>query len=109
MQSVNGVKKSSFSKNFCKIPSKTITISKCSHRRCSIKKSYSQKFRNIRRKTPVLESLFNNNFIKKRLQGRCFPVNITKFLRTPNFEEHLRMVASGPDSFWVKLQACSYF
>ena len=34
------------------------------------------------------------NFIKKRLQHRCFPGNIAKFLRTPNFEEHMRMIAS---------------
>ena len=40
--------------------------------------------------TPVLESLFNKaaglkvcNFIKKRLQHRCVPVNIAKFLGTP--------------------------
>ena len=38
-------------------------------------------------KKPVLESLFNKvtgpktcNFIKKRLQHRCFPVNIAKLL-----------------------------
>ena len=37
----------------------------------------------------MLESLFNkaagpqvNNLIEKRLQHRCFPVNIVKFLRT---------------------------
>ena len=54
------------------------------------KKRCSQKFRNIHKKTPVLESLFNNvtalqvwNFVKKRLQHRCFPVNNAKFLRTP--------------------------
>ena len=42
---------------------------------------------NILRKTPVLESHFNNvacleacNFIKKRLQHNCFPMNIEKFL-----------------------------
>ena len=42
------------------------------------------------RETPVLESLFNKvaglqacNYIKKRPQLRCFPVNIAKFLRTP--------------------------
>ena len=53
-------------------------------------KRCSWKFRNIHRKTPTLESLFNKvaalqacNFIKKRLQHMCFPVNITKFLRTP--------------------------
>ena len=41
-------------------------------------------------KSPVLKSLFNKvaglqacNFTKKRLQHRCFPVNIVKFLRTP--------------------------
>ena len=30
------------------------------------------------------------NFIKKRLQQRCFLVNITKFLRTHFFTEHLQ-------------------
>ena len=45
----------------------------------------------------MLESLFNKvtcfqacNFIKKNLQYRCFPVNITKFLRTVFFIENLR-------------------
>ena len=43
---------------------------------------------NIHRKTSVLESLFSKvvsleawNLIKKRLQHRCFPVNIAKLLR----------------------------
>ena len=47
-------------------------------------------------KTSVVEFLFKKvaalkarNFIKKKLQHRCFPVNITKFLRTPFFAEHL--------------------
>ena len=42
----------------------------------------------IHRKTPVLESRFDKvaglkvcNFTKKRLQPRCFPANIAKFLR----------------------------
>ena len=30
------------------------------------------------------------NFIKKRLQHKCFSVNITKFLRAASFIEHLR-------------------
>ena len=30
------------------------------------------------------------NFIKERLQHRCFPVKFAKFLRTPFFKEHLR-------------------
>ena len=37
-----------------------------------------------------MESLFNKisdiDFIKKRLQHRCFPVNIAKFLRTPSLK-----------------------
>ena len=37
---------------------------------------------NIHRKTAVLESLLACNFIKKRLQHRCFLVNIAKFLKT---------------------------
>ena len=48
----------------------------------------------------VLESLFKKveslqacNFIKKRLQRRCFPVNVAKFLWTP-IEEHLQTAAS---------------
>ena len=51
-------------------------------------KTCSQKFRQIHRKTPGLESLFDtfaglqvDNFIIKRLQYRCFPFNVTKFLR----------------------------
>ena len=43
--------------------------------------------RNIHRKTPVLENevadLQSCNFNKKRLQDRCFPLNIAKFVTTP--------------------------
>ena len=52
-------------------------------------------FCNISRKTPELESHFNKiaalkarNFIKKRPQQKCFPVNIVKFLRPAFFIEH---------------------
>ena len=45
---------------------------------------------------PVLEFLFNkvavlqaSNFIKKRLQHKCYPVKFVKFLRTAFFTEHL--------------------
>ena len=48
------------------------------------------KISQISLETPVLESLFNKvvglltyNFVKKRLQHRCFPVKFEKFLRTP--------------------------
>ena len=55
-----------------------------SHHRCFIQKSCSKKFRNIHRKTPVLESVFNKALCKnKRLRHRSFPVNNVKFLRTP--------------------------
>ena len=61
-----------------------------SHKRCSIKKSCFYKFRKILKKTPLSERLFFNqvtglkffNFIKKMLQNKCFPGNITKFKRT---------------------------
>ena len=49
-----------------------------------------RKFRNIHRNTHVLELLFSIvaeleacNCIKKRLQHRCFLVNIAKIFRTP--------------------------
>ena len=60
-----------------------------------LKVSVLKNFCNIHRKTLLLEPLFNKvaslqacNFIKKRLQHRCFPMNITKFFgkafyRTP--------------------------
>ena len=51
--------------------------------------------------TSVLEFLFNKvaglqayNFIKKRLQRRCFSVNVGIFKDT-NFEEHLWTAASN--------------
>ena len=54
------------------------------------KKSCSEKFCNIHRRTLVLECLFNKvaclqscNFNKKRLWNWCFPVNIANFLRAP--------------------------
>ena len=49
----------------------------------------------------MLESRFNKvaslktlNFVRKRLQHRYFPVNITKCLKIIYFEEHLRTTAS---------------
>ena len=51
-----------------------------------LKGSVLKNFRNILKKTPLLESLFNKfvslqdcNFIQNRLQHRCFPVNVPKF------------------------------
>ena len=52
------------------------------------------KFCKFYRKTSVLESLFNKaavlkvcNSVKSRLQHRCFPAELAKFLRTPFFIE----------------------
>ena len=50
----------------------------------------------------VLETLFNKveaylkarNFIEKKLQHRCFPVNIAKFCKSIYFEEYLGTAAS---------------
>ena len=57
----------------------------------------SLKCPNIHRKTPLLDSLFNKvagpqtcNFIKKWLQHRRFPENVSNFLRTAFSMEHLR-------------------
>ena len=62
-----------------------MTGSKSSHRRCSIKKPVLKNFAIL-----YLEFLFNKflglevcDFIKRRLQLSCFPLNIAKFLRTP--------------------------
>ena len=62
-------------------------------RRSSLKKAF--KILHFYWKIPVLRSFFDKvanlkacNFIKKRLQHRCFPVNIAKCLRT-TFIEHI--------------------
>ena len=59
-----------------------------SHRRCSLKKGLLKNFTIFHRKTSVLKSLFNKvaglevcNCIKRRLQHRCFPVNMAKLVR----------------------------
>ena len=67
------------------------------HQGRSTKKAALKKLAIIRKKPPVLGSLFNNfavlkayKFIKWRIQHRCFPVEIVKFLKNTYFEEHLR-------------------
>ena len=69
-------------------------------------KSCSGKFCNIHRKAPVLESLFHKvvglqvcNFIKQKLQHRCFLCNLAKFVRTSilkNICERLLLIAAIP-------------
>ena len=53
--------------------------------------------RKVHWEKPVLESLFKKvagpqvwNFIKNRLQRRCFPIKFAKFFRAPFFTEHLQ-------------------
>ena len=53
--------------------------------------SYSKKFCNIHRKTPVLESVF-----KKRLQRRYCPVKIAKFLWTIIFDQICKRLPLKP-------------
>ena len=36
------------------------------------------------------------NFIKKRIQHRCFPVKFAKYFKNTCFEERPRMTATGP-------------
>ena len=64
------------------------TPSRSSHRRCSVKKGVLKNFANFIGKH-LCWSLFLIKllaFIKKRLQHRCFPMKIAKFLRIPNLK-----------------------
>ena len=61
-----------------------------SRQRCSFRKAVLKHFAIFTGKHLLLESLFKKvadlkpcNFIKKKLQHRCFSVNIAEFLRTP--------------------------
>ena len=61
-----------------------------------LQNKFSEKFRKFHIKTTVLESLFQAcNFIKKRLQHRCFPVKFVKFTKTPFLQNN----SSG--CFWI--------
>ena len=72
--------------------------------RCSLK------FRNIHKKLLVLGSLFNTiavfqpcNYIEKKLQHRCFPVNIAKSLKKSilkNVCERL-LLKFNEGAFWL--------
>ena len=67
--------------NFCISKSnarsqKSLLYFRSSHQRCSIKKGVLWNFVKFIGLRPA-------NLLKKRLWHRCFPVNFTKFLRTP--------------------------
>ena len=48
------------------------------------------------------------NFIKKRLQHRCFPVNVANLFKNTYFEEHLRTPAAGVKGKRVPKNAKKY-
>ena len=48
------------------------------------------------------------NFIKKRLQHSCFPVNISKFLRTTFFIELLRWLPLSTVKCLELMAKCTY-
>ena len=54
-----------------------------SHRRCSVKNLFFKISQYSQENACVGLSSLIKSFMKKRLQHRCFPVNIAKFLRTP--------------------------
>ena len=63
----------------------TLRISEAVVRRCSVKKVSLKVLQNSQEDTYLKKSFWHDacNFIKKRLQHRCFLVNFTKFVRTP--------------------------
>ena len=86
--SYHQISQSNFVKAFFVLHGEVLTGLKHSFKKqlpkVSDKKNCSTKFSNVNRKTLVLEPLFNNLFlfITKRLEHRCFPVNIAKLLKT---------------------------
>ena len=67
---------------------------------CSIKNIFRNNFAIFTEKTPALDSLFNKvaGLIKKRLQHRCFPVNILKLFRTPCLRNMCQRLHLWPES-----------
>ena len=67
-------------------------------------------------KTPVLEPFFNKvadlqaySLINKKLQHRCFAVNIAEIFKNTYFEEHLTTVASVLFISISKFNYCNSF
>ena len=75
---------------------------KSNHRRCSVKKAVLKNFEIFTGKHFVcfvlclflikLQGLQSCNFINKKLQHMCFPVNIAKFLRTSILKKNFRLL-----------------
>ena len=73
-----------------------LTVSRSSHRRCSLTKSVLRNFVIFAGKKLCRSLFFNkvaglrpSTLLKKRLWHRCFPVNFAKFLRSPFVKEYL--------------------
>ena len=59
------------------------------------KKRCFQKFRKTHCKTPVPESLFKNNFIKKETLAQVFSNELCEISKNTFFTEHIWATASG--------------
>ena len=75
--------------------------SRSSHQKCSIIKMFL-KYSQYSQENTCVGVFFNKvaglrlaNVLKKRLQHRCFPVNVAELFKNTYFEEHLRTAASG--------------
>ena len=82
-------------------------IFRSSHRRCSIEKTILKHFVTFTGKHLCRGLFFNKiaghqvcNFIKKRLQHRCFLANITKFIRRPVLKNIWKRAALLESVLW---------
>ena len=93
-----------------------------SHRRFSVKKGVPKNVAIFTGKTHVLETLLNNvanlgaflrkqfqgqRLLKKRLQHRCLPVNIAKFLGTPFLKNICERLILTRERFVQSVLKCS--
>ena len=71
-------------------------------RRCSVKKAFLKISRNSQENTCARFSfLIKKKMIKKRHWHSCFPVNFSKFIKTPFFIEHLRwLILKAVPCYW---------
>ena len=72
-------------------------------RRCSIRKGILRNFAKFTGKHLCQSLFFNKTLLKQRPWHRFFPVNFTKFLRTPFLTEHLRWLLLG---YYMISQPC---
>ena len=78
-----------------------------SHWTCSVEKGILKTFANFTGKHLCWNVLIHSvkNFVKKRLQHRCFPVKLAKFLRTPNLKNICERLLPSIDLF---LKGCIF-